>query len=88
MKIKDITALGLLALVLIVIGVLLIGHLGKGSKKHSAQIEIVRSIDSSFDQKGREILLSADKTQPVESFQAPINLSQGLGNTSPFRPNQ
>ena len=88
MKTKDIATLVALAVILIIVGVLLAGYFGKGSKSRSAEIEVVTPIDASFDQKGKEILLNSDPSQPIENFSLPIDLTQGLGNASPFQGEQ
>ncbi|MBI4100966.1 hypothetical protein HY441_00645 [Candidatus Microgenomates bacterium] len=85
MKLKDLIALGLLGVVLIIIGSLLVGKLGRGGQQRAAEVEVVQPIDPNFSEEGRSILLGKDDKRKIESFSAPLNLEQGFGNTDPFR---
>ena len=87
MKSKDIIALAVLGVVLIVVGSLLINYFGNSKTKRTAEIEVVRPIDPSFNQKAREILQGKDPKYPVATFSAPPDTQQGFGNTSPFTGN-
>lgn len=84
MKLKDVVALIFLAVILVIVGSVLINYFGKGKKTRTATIEVVRPIDPTFNSQAKVILLGNDKKYPVETFSAPVNLNQGLGNTSPF----
>lgn len=84
MKLKDIVALVFLAFILVVVGTVLINYFGKGKKTRTAEIEVVRPINPTFSSEAKVILLGNNKQYPVETFSAPVNLNQGLGNTSPF----
>lgn len=84
MKTKDIVSLAILGIILIIIGVLLSNHFGKGSKARTAEVEIVQPIEATFDEEGKQMLLNKDAAQAVQSFSVPVDLSQGLGNTTPF----
>ena len=85
MKLKDLMALISLAVVLLIVGSLVIGRLGGGKKARQAEIEIVNPIDPSFNSEAREIILNRKSEIPVENFDIPADLKQGLGNDSPFR---
>ena len=84
MKTKDIVALVLLGVVLVVVGSLLAGRVGGGQKERSAEVEVVQPIDPAFQDEARDILLGNNKKIPAEVFSVPVNIKQGIGNQSPF----
>ena len=86
MKTKDLLALALLGVVLVVLGSFLISRLGGESKQRAANVEVVQPIDPTFNDTAREILLGRDQRFEVDSFSAPLNIRQGFGNSNPFRP--
>ena len=86
MKTKEYIALGLLAVILIVMGTVLVGKFGNGGKKRSAQVEVVQLIDTEFNKEARDIILGRNNDQPAQSLPPPADLKQGFGNNNPFIP--
>ena len=84
MKTKDIVALVLLGVVLVAVGSILISNLSGAQEQRQAEVEIVQPIDPTFNDQARNILQGKDKNTPAETFSAPVNLRQGLGNSRPF----
>ncbi len=50
----------------------------------NTQIEIATKLDPSFDGRAKLILLGQDPNVPVNTYSAPLNLSTGIGNATPF----
>lgn len=84
MKTKDLLSLVFLAVVLIVLGSFLIGKLSPAQQTRTAQIEVVRPIDATFNDQARQILLGKDPKFTTQNFPVDLNLKAGFGNTNPF----
>lgn len=83
MKRKDLIALGLLGVILIVIGSVLVSQFDLGGPRQ-AEVEVVRPIEPQFNEEARAILLGTSEEEQIESVPAPVD-TEGLGNDSPFR---
>lgn len=86
MKTKDILSLVILAVVLIVLGSFLIGKLSPAAKTRTAEIEVVRPLDATFNDEARNILLGKDPKFATQNFPVDLRLGEGFGNTNPFKP--
>lgn len=84
MKKKDILALALLAVVLVVVSSMLIGKVGRGGQPRTAEVEVVAPLDPTFSDEAKETLLGRNPRFQTKTYSAPLNLKQGFGNTDPF----
>lgn len=81
MKTKDIITIAVIGILLTVGGFLIISNFGSGSKTRTAEIEVVTPISTELNGEAQAMLLDNSVTR---SFDVPVNLRDGFGNTNPF----
>lgn len=86
MKLKDLLALGFLAVILVILGSFLVSKIGRGGMPRTAEVEIVQSINPEFNNDARLILLGQNEQKKATQYSAPANLGSGFGNSKPFGP--
>ena len=87
MKMKDIGALVILAIVLIILGSFLLQRVGKTNQR-SAEVEVVFPISPEFNNTAKEILTGKDPNAGVNTTITPIDIQQGFGNSDSFNAGQ
>lgn len=84
MKAKDLVALALFGLVLVVVGSFFVSRVGRSGQPRSAEVEVVAPIDATFNEDASKIIKGQHTEIKVTPYSAPPNLTEGFGNNNPF----